>query len=695
MDMVTYGILSKRINGILSGVKSTEVQGSSLIFNFTDGTSQTMTFPTPKDGVSITDVEVDANKHLIVTFSNNTTVDAGLISTVKGDKGDTGAKGKNGIDGKDGIDGTNGVDGISPTVTITESTGRHTVSITDKDGVKSFVVKDGSALDVDNYYTKDEVITELATKANVTDIPVVPVNVSEFTNDAGYIKNTVDNLIHYYNKADTYTQAEVNTLISNINKLTSQIVDQLPTEDIDTSVIYLIKQEDTNAYMQYMYINGAWAELGTTQVDLSDYYKKSEVDTKLAEKADKTELPTVPSVVSAFTNDAGYLTEYTETDPSVPAWAKAENKPTYTAAEVGALPEDTEIPIFTNKAVLDKISEEKVESWDEAVTSAHTHDNKIVLDKFTESDEGEVLYKGKQIASGNLWNGTKEEFDTIEDKDPDTTYVITDDEDDEVSLSDLVIDDSSNVATNKTWSANKIRNSIIPYVLIDTTKDIDFNKYVETGYYTPNKSFSTGWFTHSILNAPTVGWLPAGGFSLEVKTFDNTGNAKWFTQVLYSYVETDNNSAPIYIRTFFYDGSKTTFSPWKRMADIDDSKISSGETWSSKKINDTVVLKNTGILYKNAPTSSGTTTFALDISSLGLTPGIYHFKCYVIGNGNVIHCAEGGIGQYDGSYYISIDYKSSYISSIVINGTTITVTTSTAHYHFRLSIQPVEGWIES
>ncbi len=695
MDMVTYGILSKRINGILSGVKSTEVQGSSLIFNFTDGTSQTMTFPTPKDGVSITDVEVDANKHLIITFSNNTTVDAGLISTVKGDKGDTGAKGKNGIDGKDGIDGTNGVDGISPTVTITESTGRHTVSITDKDGVKSFVVKDGSALDVDNYYTKDEIIAELATKANITDIPVVPVNVSEFTNDAGYIKNTVDNLVHYYNKADVYTQAEVNMLISNINKLTSQIVDQLPTEDIDTSVIYLIRQEDTNAYMQYMYINSAWAELGTTQVDLSDYYKKSEVDTKLAEKADKTELPTVPSVVSAFTNDAGYLTEYIETDPTVPAWAKSPQKPQYSCEEIGALPEDTEIPIFTNKVVLDKISEEKVESWDGAVTSAHTHDNKIVLDKFTESDEGEVLYKGKQIASGNLWNGTKEEFDAIEDKDPDTTYVITDDKDDEVSLSDLVIDDSSNVATDKTWSANKIRNSIIPYVLIDTTKDIDFNKYVETGYYTPNKSFSTGWFTHSILNAPTVGWLPAGGFSLEVKTFDNTGNAKWFTQVLYSYVETDNNSAPIYIRTFFYDGSKTTFSPWKRMADIDDSKISSGETWSSKKINDTVVLKNTGILYKNALTSSGMTTFALDISSLGLTPGIYHFKCYVIGNGNVIHCAEGGIGQYDGSYYISIDYKSSYISSIVINGTTITVTTSTAHYHFRLSIQPVEGWIES
>lgn len=37
-----------------------------------------------------------------------------------------------------------------------------------------------------------------------------------------------------------------------------------------------------------------------------------------------------------------YLTE--ETDPTVPTWAKQPQKPTYTAAEVGALPRDTKIP---------------------------------------------------------------------------------------------------------------------------------------------------------------------------------------------------------------------------------------------------------------------------------------------------------------------------------------------------------------
>ena len=37
-----------------------------------------------------------------------------------------------------------------------------------------------------------------------------------------------------------------------------------------------------------------------------------------------------------FVESKGYLTSFTETDPTVPAWAKAPNKPTYTASEIGA-----------------------------------------------------------------------------------------------------------------------------------------------------------------------------------------------------------------------------------------------------------------------------------------------------------------------------------------------------------------------
>lgn len=46
----------------------------------------------------------------------------------------------------------------------------------------------------------------------------------------------------------------------------------------------------------------------------------------------------IPSKTSQLTNDSGFITGYTETDPTVPSWAKASSKPTYTASEVGAAP---------------------------------------------------------------------------------------------------------------------------------------------------------------------------------------------------------------------------------------------------------------------------------------------------------------------------------------------------------------------
>ena len=50
----------------------------------------------------------------------------------------------------------------------------------------------------------------------------------------------------------------------------------------------------------------------------------------------------IPSKVSDLQNDSGFLTA--ETDPTVPSWAKQPNKPSYTAQEVGALPDSTQIP---------------------------------------------------------------------------------------------------------------------------------------------------------------------------------------------------------------------------------------------------------------------------------------------------------------------------------------------------------------
>lgn len=66
-----------------------------------------------------------------------------------------------------------------------------------------------------------------------------------------------------------------------------------------------------------------------------------EMETAIKNKVDKVDgkgLSTNDFTNAEKTKLASALTSYTETDPTVPAWAKAEKKPTYTASEVGAVP---------------------------------------------------------------------------------------------------------------------------------------------------------------------------------------------------------------------------------------------------------------------------------------------------------------------------------------------------------------------
>lgn len=79
-----------------------------------------------------------------------------------------------------------------------------------------------------------------------------------------------------------------------------------------------------------------------TDAEKSAWNAKSDFSGKYADLDGK---PTIPTKVSAFENDKGYLTSFTESDPTVPAWAKASTKPKYTASEVGAAPSDKTIAL--------------------------------------------------------------------------------------------------------------------------------------------------------------------------------------------------------------------------------------------------------------------------------------------------------------------------------------------------------------
>lgn len=156
-------------------------------------------------------------------------------------------------------------------------------------------------------YDDTEIKTELAKKANSTDIPT---KVSGLQNDSNYQTDTdvTTTLTPYATK--TY----VGEQISNADHLKREIVTEIPKpETADKNTIYMLKIESVTGndkYREYLLIDGTVQCVGDTSVDLTDYAKTTDVDKKLNNKADKTEIPTVPTNVSEFTNDAGYLTEH-------------------------------------------------------------------------------------------------------------------------------------------------------------------------------------------------------------------------------------------------------------------------------------------------------------------------------------------------------------------------------------------------
>lgn len=85
----------------------------------------------------------------------------------------------------------------------------------------------------------------------------------------------------------------------------------------------------------------ASAAAGITSSDITNWNNKtSNTGTVTGVKINGTTKNPTSGVVDLGT----VLTSYTETDPTVPSWAKATSKPTYTASEVGALPDTTSIP---------------------------------------------------------------------------------------------------------------------------------------------------------------------------------------------------------------------------------------------------------------------------------------------------------------------------------------------------------------
>lgn len=311
MDAVIYSRLNKRIKGLTSGIQGASISGTTITFTMADGSKEVMTFPTPADGVSIIDVDVNTDKHLIVTLSDGSTVDAGLVPTVKGDKGEQGEKGDT---------------GFSPSITENpDNTNEiYKLDVTNEDG--TFTTPNlkgtGGGLDPDKYYDKTQInaLVEPLNEAKHTHDNKDTVLDKLTTNDTGdtllfngnAIKGSVeidDTTVEATDKVwsakktnDTFE--EVKQSVADTN---AKFADYEKSADVDTKITTALQDYDKSDVID-----------GKITTALTDYAKTEDVDNKLTDYYKKTETYSSAEVDDKFTDFETTLTS------DIKAWVNGE-----------------------------------------------------------------------------------------------------------------------------------------------------------------------------------------------------------------------------------------------------------------------------------------------------------------------------------------------------------------------------------
>ena len=129
----------------------------------------------------------------------------------------------------------------------------------------------------------------VATGAQANKIESVKVNGTALTIDSSKAVNV--DLTAYAKSADV--TKEIASAVSGVTQIDYSVVESLPSTG-KKGIIYLVANSDSgnNIYDEYIYINSKFEKLGSREMNLSSYAKKTDIPTK----------------VSSLTNDSGYQT---------------------------------------------------------------------------------------------------------------------------------------------------------------------------------------------------------------------------------------------------------------------------------------------------------------------------------------------------------------------------------------------------
>lgn len=259
-----------------------------------------------------------------VRFAESSTQQVRLTDAIKGDRGEPGPKGKDGhtpikgVDYFDGKDGKDGKDGYTPIKDVDYFDGYTPIKGVDyfdgKDGTNG---KDGyTPVKGKDYFDGQDGYT--------------PVKGKDYRD--GVDGKTPVKGVDYRDGIDGKNGTDGKDGVS-------PVVSVSKTGKVAT--ITIVDKMGTHTFT----VNDGEDGSGQTYDDTEVKNRLSTIEGKESTWNGKQDAITdLATIRTGASKGATALQSYTETDPTVPSWAKQPKKPTYTADEVGALPNTTVIP---------------------------------------------------------------------------------------------------------------------------------------------------------------------------------------------------------------------------------------------------------------------------------------------------------------------------------------------------------------
>ena len=455
MDIITYALSKKIAAHALSGVQSMSVSGQTLTINTKDSGVLTMTFPTPKDGVSVTDIDVNANNQIVFTMSDGSEIISGKIPTLKGDAGFSPTITEN----ADNTDKIYKLDITTADSTFTtpnlkgaDGTGGEGASTWSKISDKPFESL-STDFSVENGELK--VVGGTGEENTIESISVngTPISVDENKN----VDIAVPSIDGLTKDADLATVAKSGSYEDLSNKPTIPDITGLATETyVDNKVADYTKTAD----LADVATSGSYNDLADkpTIPSLDGYAKTSEIPSKVSElENDSNYLSSIPEeyVTETELSAKGYLTEHQDISGKVD---KVEGK---------SLISDTEI---ARLATVDNYDDTDIKA-----EIAKKADTTAIPSKVSELTNDSNYQTAEQVNStvtteiAKVVADAPEDFDTLKEM----SDWIAGHENDASAMNSAISDNKTAITALQTGKADK---SEIPTTVAQLTDSADYAK---------------------------------------------------------------------------------------------------------------------------------------------------------------------------------------------------------------------------